>query len=62
MILVDAQRIEILHTHIDIDISLHMTGKSLQINIAIDAYNRLTSAVKSKGYLTRDKRKVVILY
>ena len=34
-----------------------MTEKSLQINIAIDSYNRLNRAVKSKGYLTRDKRK-----
>ena len=39
-----------------------MTGKSLQINIVIDSYNRLNSAVKSKGHLTRDKRKIVILY
>ena len=32
-----------------------MTGKSLQINIVIDPYNKLNSAVKSKGYLTKGK-------
>ena len=33
-----------------------MTGKSLQINIAIDSYNKLNSTVKSKRYLTRGKK------
>ena len=35
---------------------------TLQINIAIDSYNKLNRAVKSKGYLTRGKKKIVILY
>ena len=42
MILVDAQRAEIPYTY--------MTGKLLQINIAIDSYNKLNSTVKSKEY------------
>ena len=33
-----------------------MTGKSLQMNIAIDSYNKLNGTVKSKGYLTRGKK------
>ena len=45
MILVDAQRTEIPYAY--------MTGKSLQINIAIDSYSKLT--VQSKGYLTKGK-------
>ena len=33
-----------------------MTGKSFQINIATDSYNKLNSAVKSiKWYLTKGK-------
>ena len=47
MILVDAQRTEIPY--------IYMTRKLLQINIAIDSYNKLNSALKSIGYLTKGK-------
>ena len=39
-----------------------MTGKSLQINIVTDSYNKLNSAVKSKKkneYLTKGEKKIV---
>ena len=39
-----------------------MMGKSFQINIVTDSYNKLNSAVKSKGYLTKGKNKIVIFY
>ena len=34
-----------------------MTGKSLQINIAIDSYNKLNSTVKSKEFSLEVRRK-----
>ena len=42
------------YTHRNIDIRL--TGKSLQINIAIDSYKKLNCTAKSKGSLTRGKK------
>ena len=54
MILVDAERTEIPHIHVHIDISLY-DRKSLQVDIVIDSYNKLNSTVKSKGYLTKGK-------
>ena len=59
--LVDAQRTEIPHIHRSIDISLY-DREVIADNIAIDSCNKLNSALKSKGYLTRGKKKIVILY